>query len=232
MDEHQPNTPETRVGIIVIEDDENTRNRLVQKLTELAGFHVIAACANMAQAQQALTANTPDILLVDLELPDGSGLDIISTQSDLHPDLPILVISVFGDEKSVIRAIEAGARGYLLKSDPSLAIEQCLKQLLEGGAPISATIARHLIRRLRPEAASKADTELPDQVNLLSERELEVLQLAAKGYSYQDIAELLGVKVSTVGSYTRRMYQKLSVHSRSEAVFEALRMGLVKRPEN
>lgn len=212
--------------VAVVEDDPNTRARLTEKVDNLADFSVIVSAGSVAEAKDLLRQFPPDVLLIDLGLPDGSGLDVIRQQSDLHPEMPILVISVFGDEKSVIRAIEAGAQGYLLKSDSSLAIEQCLAQLLAGGAPISAAIARHLIRRLRPEP-TQAQREAQ---SLLSDRELEVLQLAAKGYSYQDIAELLQVKVSTVGSYTRRMYQKLSVHSRSEAVFEATRMGLMDRP--
>ena len=215
-----------RHTVAVVEDDPNTRARLAEKVNALSDFSVIVSAGSVVEAQELLSQATPDVLLIDLGLPDGSGLDVIRQQSDLHPDMPILVISVFGDEKSVIRAIEAGAQGYLLKSDSSLAIEQCLAQLLAGGAPISAAIARHLIRRLRPEPTE----EQRQAQSLLSDRELEVLQLAAKGYSYQDIAELLQVKVSTVGSYTRRMYQKLSVHSRSEAVFEATRMGLMDGP--
>lgn len=214
---------ETNHTVMLVEDDAQTLSTLNDKVDALEGFTVVAACADLAEARARLTGEPPDILLTDLELPDGNGVELIAELSAAHPELPILVISVFGDEKSVIRAIEAGAQGYLLKSDTSLQIERCLQQLLEGSAPISATIARHLIKRLRPE---------PRQAqSLLSERELEVLQLAAKGYSYQDIAELLDVKVSTIGSYTRRMYQKLSVHSRSEAVFEGLRMGLVKGPD-
>jgi len=222
------NTETRSFQVIIVEDDLNTLNRLCEKLERLDQFEVLAACVTMAEANASLAQQTPDILLLDLELPDGSGLEIIAQQSDLHPDLPILVISVFGDEKSVIAAIEAGAQGYLLKSDTSLEIEQCLLQLISGGAPISASIARHIIRRLRPQI-SPEDKAVSA---LLSDRELEVLQLAARGYSYQDIAELLGVKISTISSYTRRLYLKLSVHSRSEAVFEALRMGLVDRPES
>lgn len=212
-------------SVILVEDDPITRQRLVDKLHELDGYRVAAACATVADAHAALARETPSVLLVDLGLPDGSGLDIIRAHSEQHPELPILVISVFGDERSVIQAIEAGAQGYLLKSDTSLMIEQCLEQLLSGGAPISAAIAKHLIRRLRPAPESEQTQ------SLLSDRELEVLQLAAKGYSYQDIADLLQVKPTTISSYTRRLYQKLSVHSRGEAVFEGLRMGLVRRPE-
>lgn len=225
-------------GVVIVEDDPNTRAQLADKLETLAQFKVLAACGSVAEAQKALAAEAPDLLLVDLGLPDGTGLDIITAQSERRPDLPILVISVFGDERSVIRAIEAGAQGYLLKSDTSLQIEACLQQLLAGGAPISAPIARYLIKRLRPAAPGKekeggdSAPARPPEVTLLSERELEVLQLAAKGYSYQDIAELLEVKVSTVSSYTRRLYQKLSVHSRSEAVFEAMRLGLVDGPRS
>ncbi len=219
-------------GVTLVEDDPHTRAQLTEKIEALADFKVLAACATVAEAEAALNDAAPDLLLVDLGLPDGSGLEIIAAQNERLPNLPILVISVFGDERSVIKAIEAGAQGYLLKSDTSLQIEQCLNQLLAGGAPISAPIASYLIKRLQPAKPEEQAEENIEAATLLSERELEVLQLAAKGYSYQDIAELLNVKVSTVSSYTRRLYQKLSVHSRSEAVFEAMRMGLVDRPRS
>ncbi len=213
------------VRVAVIEDDVNTRHGLCEKIESEPRFSVVAACGSLSEARAALQNEVADVLLVDLQLPDGSGLEIIREQTDARPDLPVLVISVFGDENSVVAAIEAGAQGYLLKSDTSLEIRQSITELLSGGAPISSAIARHLIKRMR-----SASQTAPDQ-GLLSERELEVLNLAAKGYSYQDIAELLDVKVSTISSYTRRLYQKLSVHSKSEAVFEGLRMGLVEGPD-
>ena len=214
----------TVAGIVIVEDDLATREQLRANIDALAGFDVLADVGSVAAATEALTLLDPDVLLVDLGLPDGSGIDVIERQHDLNPALAIMVISVLGDERSVIRAIEAGAQGYLLKGDSSLALEASLTQLMAGGAPISAQIARHLIRRLRP-------VEPPDAPSILSERELEVLTLAAKGYNYQDIARLLDISLNTVSSYTRRTYQKLSVHSKSEAIFEAMRIGLVDKPK-
>ena len=223
---------DTVIRVVIIEDDPTTRARLQEKIDSLDGFEVPATADTVASATEILATQEPDLLLVDLDLPDGSGLSVIEQQNDLRPDLPIMVISVFGDERTVIQAIESGAQGYLLKADSSVAIEQSLRQLLAGGAPISAPIARHLIRRLQPQQKSPPAEQSPAKKvpSVLSPRELEVLNLAAKGYSYLDIAELMSVTPSTVSSYTKRIYQKLSVHSKSEAIFEAMRMGLVEQP--
>ena len=154
-------------GVVVVEDDLPAREHLCGKIGALRGFRVLAVAGSIAEADAALASHEPDVLLVDLGLPDGNGIDIIERQHDLHPKLSIMVISVLGDERSVIRAIEAGAQGYLLKGDSGLAIEQSLKQLVAGGAPISAPIARHVIRRLQPD---EPPAEAP---SVLTGRELD-----------------------------------------------------------
>lgn len=117
--------------------------------------------------------------------------------------------------------------GYLLKDDTEEMIEASIRQLLDGGSPISPSIARHLIRHFQP---SRAGGEIKVQGDMLSPRELDVLTFAAKGYSYQEVAELLGVTPNTVSSYTKKIYEKLAVNSRNEALFEATRLGLVSPP--
>ncbi len=229
-DERSPTA--RQASVFLVEDDDVTRERLAGTISRLDRFVLVGQAATLLEARTRLGAMQPDILLTDLKLPDGDGVSLIEEQADLRPNLAILVISVFGDEGTVIRAIEAGAHGYLLKSDSLQAIDQALQQLLAGGSPISAPIARHLIRRLKPEPTNTDPaTDGQPVPSVLSDRELEVLRFAAKGYSYQEIADLLGVSVNTVSSYTKRMYTKLAVHSRSEAVFEALRLGLVNKPE-
>ncbi len=136
-----------------------------------------------------------------------------------------MVITVFGDERRVIGAIEAGASGYLLKDDSTHELGGAIRLLLDGGSPISPAIARHLIRRLHPPHATHNDSAL-------APRELEVLSLAAKGFSYAEIAQMLGVTPNTIGSYTKRIYAKLTVTSRAEAVFEASRLGLIRPPDS
>lgn len=164
-------------------------------------------------------------MLVDLGLPDGSGLDLIRGARNLSVDILTLVITVFGDEKSVIGAIEAGARGYLLKSEAPDDLRESVRQVLAGGAPISPGIASYLLQRFQVRESSSVDRE--DGPSLTA-RELEVLELIVRGLPLQEVAGVLGVSRNTVASHVKGIYQKLEVSSRGEAVFEALSQGLVK----
>lgn len=210
------------IKVCVVEDDPMTRNRLLSKIDAGAMLSVAGAAESLETARTLLAEVVPDVLLVDLHLPDGDGTTLIEEQTHLRPGLPILVISVFGDEQRVVRAISAGAQGYLLKDDDSEEIAQAIEQMMQGQSPISPAIASHLIRHFQP---ARVGAEAP--VSPLSERELEVLKLAAKGLTYQEAAELMGVTVNTVGTYTMRVYTKLAVNSRSEAIFEARQLGLM-----
>jgi len=211
-----------RVNIAIVEDHAATRKRLVRHVEATSRFSVVSASASLGEARSALQQSPPDILLVDLGLPDGDGCTLIAEQAKANPDLPIMVISVFGDEDRVIRAIQAGARGYILKDEDHGAIGATIQQLLDGGSPISPSIARHLIQRF---SQTKSGGEAAQEQ--LSARELEVLNLAAKGYTYQEVADLLELSINTVSSHTKHIYAKLAVNSRAQAVFEATRLGLV-----
>lgn len=207
--------------VFVLEDDELTRERLVDKVNDSEQFRISAAVGTLLEATAVLATQAPDVLLFDLQLPDGESFDLIAQYTNENPQIPILVISVFGDEQRVVRAIGAGARGYLLKDDTTTQIESALQAVLAGQSPISPAIASHLVRHFQHPPS-------PDAVdNPLSERELEVLQLAAKGLSYKEVAALLDVSVSTVGTYTMRIYTKLAVNSRAEALFEARKLGIM-----
>lgn len=208
--------------IFLVEDDDATRASLVRKI-ESAQLHVPVAVGTCRDILSALEHARPDVLLADLGLPDGNGLDVVRQVAMRWPKVLIMVITVFGDESRVVGAIKAGATGYLLKDDAAEGIGAAIRQLLAGGAPISPGIARHLIRQLRPSTTAHAATSAIK----LSSREHEVLTLASKGYSYAETAVLLGLTSSTIGSYTKTIYEKLAVGSRSEAVFEATRLGLI-----
>ncbi|MCB1685234.1 MAG: response regulator transcription factor, partial [Pseudomonadales bacterium] len=210
--------------VVIVEDDEQTRARFIDKIATCPNLAVVGEAASCAEALARLAEVQPDVLLVDLGLPDGDGADIIQYATRLSRVPAIMVTTVFGDEQRVLRAIRSGASGYLLKTDPAHDICASIEELLAGGAPISPVIARYLIRHFREDSAQEGvDTESAG----LTERELEVLRLAAKGYTYQEVADLLGLSVNTVGTHTRIVYRKLAVGSRSEAVFEAARLGLV-----
>jgi DNA-binding NarL/FixJ family response regulator len=187
------------------------------------GLELFAAVGDLASARQAMSKATPDVLLADLGLPDGSGIDLIRETARRHPDTDIMVITVFGDEDHVLASIEAGATGYILKDSLPQEFVDLIKQLRAGGSPISPIIARQLLKRLKPRGIAPSPTEETP----LSVRESEVLGLIAKGFSFGEIARLLAVSQHTVISHVKKIYQKLAVHSRGEAVYEASKMGLI-----
>jgi DNA-binding NarL/FixJ family response regulator len=206
------------VSILLVEDETSTRERLAAVIRRQPGWILLAAVGSLAEATAALADCRPAILLTDLGLPDGSGIALIRECKQRWPSLECLVISVMGDEASVLNAIAAGAGGYLLKDASEADIVNGIHQLLAGGAPLSPSIAVHLMRRL--QAPARGPTAL-------SARELELLKLIAKGLTYDEVGRALGLRYNTVASYAKELYRKLEVHSRSEAVFEAVQLGLV-----
>ena len=217
-----------KITVGVVEDQAATRDNLSGLIAAEDGFELVFAASTVADARAALDVRYPHALLIDLHLPDGDGMEILSHLQVAEAPTVVLVLSALSDEQNVIRAIRAGAMGYLLKNDNESVITVSIRQLLSGGSPISPSIARHLIHRFRsPRDVSDGRQGLPER---LTPRELDVLTFAGKGYSYQEVADLLGVKPSTVSSYTKRIYEKLAVNSRSEALFEATRLGLVAPP--
>lgn len=230
-------------SVLVVEDDEDTRAffersvRASPKLRWLAGVGTVRE----ALAWLAATPEAPDVLLSDLGLPDGSGLEVIRAAVARFPQCEPLVISVFGDEDNVLASIEAGAVGYLHKDAPPEDIAQTILEMKAGASPISPMIARRVLakyRSLQSEASSAADAAraalpapvVPAPPSLLSGREQEVLTLIARGFSYAEIARLKSLSVHTVQTHIKSLYGKLAVHSKNEAVFEATRLGLLRHP--
>lgn len=214
--------PVAPARVMVVEDDPLFRDAFVAAVTGAADLALTASAATLAEALHALDGPPAEVLLTDLQLPDGSGIELIRQARVRWPRCQPVVATVFGDEAHVLAAVEAGAVGYLLKdSAPQELVEQ-LRTLRAGGSPISPLIARHLLRRLQPA------TPQPHSTVALSERETEVLQAITKGFSYDEIARLLGVSRHTVLTYGRRIYAKLEVNSKTEAVYEARRLGLLR----
>lgn len=206
--------------ILVVEDDDATRHWLLSQLQAQAAQ--VHDCASVSEAIGWLNVQQPDIVLTDLGLPDGSGIEVIRHAVRRHPQCEVLVISIFGDEAHVVSAIEAGASGYLLKDRSVDTLGAQLQNLREGGSPLSPQIARTLVKRqrLQATAASSNSTAPARDEAALTAREHELLGLIAKGFSYQESADLLSVSANTVRTYIKRIYQKLSVNSRAEAVYE------------
>ena len=216
------------VSVLLVEDEPVTRSHLAASVRSHEGLRLAAEAATLAEALVALEEHRPQVALVDLGLPDGSGLALIRAAAAQDPPPDIMVISVFGDEKSVLAAIEAGASGYLLKDGAEQHIADSILRLVAGEAPISPAIAVHLIRRLRPKPEQTTPPRAADHPSdALTDREMEVLELVAKGLSYEEIGGTLRLRYNTIASYTKGIYRKLAVRSRGEAVFEARQMGLL-----
>lgn len=217
--------------VLLVEDDDAMRDRLELAVNMHPSLKIIGVFSNLTDGLAALeTEKLPDVLLTDLGLPDGSGTELIRKARKLSEDMEIMVVSLFGDERNVITAIEAGAAGYLLKDGDTDYIGDAIMRLIKGESPISAAIARHLLKRYRPkenEIQEEIKEKSTSDTNLTS-RETEVLSCIAKGYTYGEVASMLGMSTHTVTSHIKKIYRKLEVHSRSEAVFEAVQMGLVE----
>lgn len=231
-------------GVWVVEDDARARGFFEASVRRSPELKWLGAAGTVREALAWLAGDglAPDVVLVDLGLPDGSGLDVIAAAVARYPQCEPLVISVFGDEDSVLASIEAGALGYIHKDAAPEDIAQTILEMKDGASPISPMIARRVLARYRllqtagrPEpAAVSAPAEPVDKTEagraLLSRREQEVLTLIARGFSYAEIARLQGLSVHTVQTHIKHLYGKLAVHSKNEAVFEAMRLGLLRHP--
>lgn len=214
------------IQVMIVEDDPTFFNRFCKIVTLDPEFELFAAVRDGTAARDSLARGAPDVLLVDLGLPDMSGIDIIREAAQRYPETDIMVVSVFGDEEHVLASIEAGATGYLLKDSLPEEFIDVIKQMRAGGSPISPLIARQLLKKLRPcDDSPRAAAPAPAA---LSTRETEVLSLLAKGFSFCEIGRLLEISPHTVTTYVKKIYQKLAVHSRGEAVYEASKMGLLR----
>ena len=223
---------DTMDQVLLVEDDVPTREWLVSLLTATGEPQLAHACGTVREALEWLRSGRPaDVVLTDLGLPDGSGLDVIR-EACRTPGREVLVLSIFGDENNVLSAIDAGAGGYLLKDGSIDSIREHLRCLRSGGSPLSPRIARTLIRRTRVAHAPNMATEqtggplaastepLSGERNFLSDRERDVLTGIGKGFSYVEVADALKITTNTVRTHVRHIYEKLSVNSRAEALYE------------
>jgi len=222
-----------QISIIIVEDEPEFRRRFAQIIDSEPTMRLAGVAANKREAQVLIDREEFDVMLIDLGLPDGTGIDLIRSVSQRKPDVDIMVVTVFGDEQHVVSSIEAGATGYILKDSTPADVISCIRLLRAGGSPVSPVVARSVLRAIRsrmggtPGASAPARTTSAEN-NPLSARETEILQLLAKGMSFNEIGEILGISPHTVTAHIKKIYRKLAVHSRGEAVYEASQMGLLK----
>jgi len=216
--------------VMLVEDDPAFLARFCAMVAAAPELRLLGAVGDLASARQLLAGMPPDVLLTDLGLPDGSGIELIRETAARHPATDIMVISVFGDEEHVVASIQAGATGYVLKDSLPDEFVALIRELRAGGSPISPLIARKLLRTFRmPKPTPAAPVASPSAASDagLTPREAEVLGLVAKGFAFAEVARLLEMSPHTVTAHVKKVYQKLAVHSRGEAVYEATRMGLL-----
>ena len=225
----KPMNKEASISIALVEDEPHTRDRFAGLLSGHGDLALDAIFERAGDAIAWLDGHAPDVLLVDLGLPDRSGLDVIRACARQHPTCDIMVITMFGDERNVLASIQAGARGYVLKDDLGDSLAGAVRTLRAGGSPMSPIIARQVLQRLHLPAANppSATRTMADTQAKLSAREIEVLELIARGYTYVETARLLEVTLHTVQAHIKHIYTKLAVNSRTEAVLEARQLGLL-----
>ena len=212
-------TLSTRVAII--EDDPATAAALRSTVETTAGLRCVGTAHSYAQGRSLLRNTSVDLVLLDLDLGDGSGLNLAPLAS--AQSARILVLTVFGDQSSVIAAVEAGASGYLLKDADECTITKAIADVLDDQTPISPAVAGHLLQRIRKQ---NTDRVRGDTVNL-TPRETEVLEKLARGYTYREVGSQCGITYNTVSFHVKQIYDKLQASSRSEAIYKAVNGGII-----
>ena len=217
-----------QIKVIFVENDPNVRLRLQRAINGLADIHEIGSAATYREADALVSQFKFQMLIVDLDLPDGFGLDLIRRTATNMPEVDIMVLANANDDPHVVSAVESGATGYVLKTEIENSLVSAIRLLAAGGSPVSPEVAKSVLRALRTYTTHTIEkTTAPIQPNPLSERETEILQLLAKGMSFNEIGDILTISPHTVTAHIKKIYRKLQVHSRGEAVYEAAQMGLI-----
>jgi DNA-binding NarL/FixJ family response regulator len=210
-----------RIGIL--EDDLDFGDYLRQTIEGDADMELAFLASTVADAMTRFAEEQPDLLLVDMQLPDGSGLDLVTKASETSTS-KIMLLTVLADRKSVLAAFESGAHGYLLKDTPADQIRRNIHAVIEGESPVSPAAASHILALFRRDPK-----DVDEARDLPTTREREILQMISKGLSYAETAAALGISVHTVGDHIKSIYKKLAVNSKGEAIFEGRQKGWIKR---
>lgn len=205
-----------KTRISIVEDDGPTRQILTRIIASTAHLELVSQYDRCAPAIKALPAEAPDVVLMDINLPEMNGIDAVRQLKALMPKTQFLMLTMYEDADHIFDALAAGATGYLLKGTRHQELLEAINEIREGGSPMSSGIARKVVQSFAKTKSERTDLEA------LSPREQSVLALLTKGYLYKEIAESLGISGPTVTTYIRRIYEKLQVHSRSQAITKYL----------
>jgi DNA-binding NarL/FixJ family response regulator len=210
------------IKVTIIEDERDIRDGLGMLINYTDGFTCVGKYGSMEEALAGIRHRTPDVVLSDIGLPGMNGIDGIRLIKEKHPEMTILMLSVYQDDDRIFHALCAGAVGYLLKKTPPTKILDALREAVAGGAPMSPEVARKVITIFK-------DFRPPEEVEYdLTPHEIRILKLLVEGHSYKTAAARLNVTPSTISFHLKNIYEKLQVHSKSEAVAKALQYRLIK----
>ena len=205
------------ITVSIVEDQEPLRNTLARVINRAEGFKCVSHYGSAEAALEALPNDKPEVVLMDINLPGMNGVECARRLKQAVPQMQIVMLTVYEDTENIFNALAAGASGYLLKRTTSAELLESLREVHRGGSPMTAHIARKVVQSFQRSAASNEATEE------LSPREREVLDCLSQGFLYKEIAEKLGISYETVHTYIRRIYEKLQVRTRTEAVAKFLR---------
>lgn len=205
------------ITISLVEDNDQLRGTLSRLLARVEDFQFLTAYPNAEDALAGLPQERPDVVLMDINLPGLNGVECVRRLKPLAPDTQIIMLTVYEDTDNIFNALAAGATGYLLKRTPRAELIDAIRDVRRGGSPMTAHIARKVVQSFQRAGTSPQPTEN------LSDREQQVLDCLSQGLIYKEIAEKLGISYETVHTYIRRIYEKLQVRTRTEAVAKFLR---------
>jgi DNA-binding NarL/FixJ family response regulator len=215
---------EKAISVSLVEDDAVVRSAMARLIDQSEGFACASQHASGEEALAGLPIAKPDVVLMDINLPGISGVECVRRLKDVLPQTQVVMLTVYEDTDLIFAALAAGATGYLLKQTPHAELLAGVRDVHAGGSPMSSHIARKVVQ-LFHAASPPANWD-----DVLSAREQEVLEFLTKGYHYKEIGAAIGISYNTVSTYIRRIYEKLHVHSRTEAVTKHLHLGKVPWP--
>ncbi len=202
------------IKVLIYEDNEPLRKSIETLLMWDEGFDVVAAMEDAVSVKDDVIVLKPDVVLMDIDMPLSNGVEAVTSIRKMHNDLPIIMFTVFEDDDNIFKAIQAGANGYLLKKNFDQ-IPTALKDVLDGGAPMTSSVAKKVLSFI-----PKNNLALQSEIESLSAREIEILQLITKGFSYKMIGQQLLIATETVRTHIKKIYKKLQVNSATEAVYK------------
>lgn len=206
------------ITVSIVEDSEQVRNTLARLINRAEGFRCLSQYANAEAALEGLPCDRPEVVLMDINLPGMNGVECVRGLKQALPSAQVMMLTAYEDTETIFNALAAGASGYMLKRTPRAELLDAIKEVHRGGSPMTAHIARKVVQSFQKPAAAPPPAE-----SNLSTREQEVLDCLSQGFLYKEIAEKLGISYETVHTYIRRIYEKLQVRTRTEAVAKFLR---------